>query len=143
MRPTCERSRGRASAARLLLFTAGLAGCASSASGPAERGVSAEPVQAYYTAEQADRGQRTFTTICAVCHGRTEFTGPIFQLTWMADPVGSLFEHVSTKMPQNRPGSLTAQEYADVVAYLLRINGRPAGERELPPDQELLARMRW
>jgi len=61
----------------------------------------------------------------------------------MADPVGSLFEHVSTKMPQNRPGSLSDQEYADVVAYLLQINGRPAGERELPPDQELLARMRW
>jgi S-disulfanyl-L-cysteine oxidoreductase SoxD len=46
-------------------------------------------------------------------------------------------------MPQDRPGSLSAEEYADVVAYILRLNGRPAGERELPADAALLARMRW
>jgi mono/diheme cytochrome c family protein len=105
--------------------------------------MAAEPVSAYYTAEQAARGQRTFGRICAVCHGRTEFTGPIFQVTWMADPVEALFEHISTKMPQNRPGSLSAQEYIDVVAYMLQLNRRPAGDRELPPDPELLARMTW
>jgi len=105
--------------------------------------MSSEPVTAYYTAEQAARGQRTFGSICAVCHGRNEFTGPIFQVTWMQDPIGALYEHISTKMPQNRPGSLTPQEYIDVVAYMLQLNRRPAGDRELPADPELLAEMTW
>jgi hypothetical protein len=46
-------------------------------------------------------------------------------------------------MPQDRPGSLSAEEYAAIVAYLLQLNGRAAGDRELPADEALLGRMRW
>jgi polar amino acid transport system substrate-binding protein len=120
-----------------------VAGCASGSGGASSGTGPAATVEAYYTADQSARGQRTFSTICAVCHGRNEFTGPIFQVTWMADPVGAIYDHISTKMPQNRPGSLSAQEYVDVIAYMLQLNRRPAGERELPADPELLARMRW
>lgn len=81
--------------------------------------------------------------MCSTCHGRNEFSGPIFAITWRADPVGSLFEHVSTAMPQDRPGSLTPQQYIDVVAYILQLNGIQPGERELPPDLALLGRMEW
>jgi mono/diheme cytochrome c family protein len=102
-----------------------------------------EPTVATYTAEQAARGEQVFTTVCAVCHGRNEFVGPIFALTWMADPVGHLFEHISTAMPQDRPGSLAPEAYAAVVAYMLRLNGRPAGDRELPADPAVLGTMRW
>jgi mono/diheme cytochrome c family protein len=148
MTPGIGRSRGRAHAPRLLLLHLGLAGCASAApatppAGPEEAAVIAEPVAAEFTAEQATRGQRVFTTVCAVCHGRNEFTGPIFALTWMAEPVGHLFQHISTAMPQDRPGSLSAEEYAAIVAYMLQLNGRTAGDRELPADAELLGRTRW
>jgi mono/diheme cytochrome c family protein len=102
-----------------------------------------ERAAAFYTAPQAERGRRTFTTVCAVCHGMSEFTGPIFAFTWMADPVGHLFQHISTAMPQDDPGSLTPEEYAAVVAYLLQLNGRPAGERELPADEERLDTLWW
>jgi mono/diheme cytochrome c family protein len=105
--------------------------------------VSDEPVQAVYTVEQASRGERVFGSTCSVCHGRNEFTGPIFGLTWRAEPVGSLFEHISTTMPQDSPGSLTYEQYASIVAYMLQLNGRPAGDIELPADPALLARMRW
>jgi mono/diheme cytochrome c family protein len=130
-----------------------LSGCASGRAAEASGGgaggaapseaVGGQPIAPVYTDAQASRGERVFTTVCAVCHGRNEFVGPIFAMTWMAEPVGSLFEHISTAMPQDRPGSLAAEEYAAIVAYLLRVNGRPAGERELPADAELLARMRW
>ena len=120
-----------------------VSGCASGSGGTSAGAAPATTVEAYYTTDQAVRGQRTFSTICAVCHGRNEFTGPIFQVTWMADPVGAIYDHISTKMPQNRPGSLSAQEYVDVIAHMLQLNRRPAGERELPADPELLARMRW
>jgi mono/diheme cytochrome c family protein len=135
--------RSRAGVARLLLLWVTAGGCASGAGGGASGAAPAATVEAYYTADQAARGQRTFSTICAVCHGRNEFSGPIFQVTWMADPVGAIYDHISTKMPQNRPGSLSAQEYVDVIAYMLQLNRRPTGERELPTDPELLARMRW
>ncbi|HET9948376.1 MAG TPA: cytochrome c [Longimicrobiales bacterium] len=132
----------------------GLAACASAPPEPAgARGgpgapaagapAAGAPVAATYTTEQADRGGQVFGTVCSACHGRREFTGPIFELTWMAEPVGALFQHISTAMPRDDPGSLTAEEYAAVVAYMLRLNGRPPGERELPADAEALARMRW
>ena len=43
-------------------------------------------------------------------------------------------------MPENNPGSLTDQEYVDVIAYMLSFNGMPAGDDELPPDPQSLAR---
>ena len=46
-------------------------------------------------------------------------------------------------MPQDRPGSLSAEEYAAIVAYFLQLNGRQAGDSELPADAELLGRRRW
>jgi S-disulfanyl-L-cysteine oxidoreductase SoxD len=132
------RSRGKRCVPRLLsLLAAGCTPVAPEAPAPTE------PAVAFYTAEQAAEGQRIFTTVCAVCHGRNEFTGPIFQLTWMHEPVGHLFQHVSTAMPQDDPGSLDPERYAAVVAYMLQLNGRPAGERRLPADAELLARLRW
>ena len=138
-------SRGRARVPRLLFFrrfllASGTVGCTAS---PPQPPATPEPARAFYTAEQAAEGQRVFTTVCAVCHGRNEFTGPIFQLTWMEEPVGHLFEHVSTAMPQDDPGSLAPEEYAAVVAYLLQLNGRPAGERPLPADAEVLGRLTW
>lgn len=128
----------------------GLGGCGGSAAPgsvtPPEAPTGArasEPIAAFYTAEQAERGQRVFTTVCAVCHGRNEFTGPIFALTWMAEPVGHLFQHISAAMPQDDPGSLAPDEYAAVVAYMLQLNGRAAGERALPADAEALDRLTW
>ena len=145
MTPDVQGSRGRARGPRLLFFVAWMAGCASTAPAVSTAGpsVSTETVAAVFTAEQATRGQRVFTTVCAVCHGRNEFTGPIFALTWMAEPVGHLFQHISTAMPQDRPGSLSPEEYAAIVAYLLQLNGHTAGDQELPADEDLLSRMRW
>ena len=140
-----SRGCGRGPRLLLLLATAtsvgGVSGC--TASVPEPPAPPAEPTPAFYTAEQAAEGQRTFTTVCAVCHGRNEFTGPIFALTWMEEPLGHLFEHISTAMPQDDPGSLAPEEYAAVLAYMLQLNGRPAGERRLPADAELLARLTW
>jgi hypothetical protein len=37
-------------------------------------------------------------------------------------------------MPQDKPASLGDQEYADIVAFLLKSNKYPAGEKPLEPD---------
>ena len=45
-----------------------------------------------------------------------------------------LYGYVSLAMPPDRPGQLSPQTYADLVAFLLSNNGYPAGEKELPID---------
>ena len=135
-----------------MFLLGGVAACASAGSAPpgltdASGGtsdvVTAPLTSAVYTAQQADRGQRVFSTVCSACHGRNEFSGPIFAVTWMADPIGHLFEHIRTSMPQDQPGSLSNEEYAAVLAYFLRVNGREAGDVELPADADLLSMIRW
>ena len=44
-------------------------------------------------------------------------------------------------MPENDPGGLKKEEYADVLAYILRINAYPAGYDELPTDPEALKKL--
>ena len=45
---------------------------------------------------------------------------------------------VSTQMPEDAPGSLDLEQYADIVAFVLRLNGFEAGSAELPPDAAAL-----
>jgi hypothetical protein len=45
-------------------------------------------------------------------------------------------------MPNDSPGRLKSEEYADIVAYLLKLNGIPPGPDELPADAEVLRGLR-
>jgi hypothetical protein len=45
-------------------------------------------------------------------------------------------------MPKNEPGSLQADEYVDVTAYLLKLNELPAGTDPMPADTVALKRVR-
>ena len=92
-----------------------------------------------YTTGQAERGHTTYETRCVQCHEGLEADGPglmekAFLDRWREDTLEPLFTFIQGTMPGNRPGSLDAQTYADVVAYLLEANGLPAGTRELTPD---------
>jgi mono/diheme cytochrome c family protein len=91
-----------------------------------------------FTSAQATRGGATFQQNCQRCHGLTEFSSVPFRRFWANKPLGDLFFRISTTMPRNAPGSLTPQQYADVVGYFLSLNEYPAGARELPPQQEVL-----
>jgi hypothetical protein len=46
-------------------------------------------------------------------------------------------------MPANRPGTLTRQQNADIVAYLLSFNQFPAGKEELPRDSASLMQIQF
>ena len=95
-----------------------------------------------YSAAQATRGEETYMAICVSCHPRGTYTTPGFKATWIGRPLSELFDLVKEKMPKNDPGSLTPAEYAQAVAYLLKINEVPPGEAELPPDSEALKKIR-
>jgi mono/diheme cytochrome c family protein len=84
-----------------------------------------------YTAAQAERGAATFKASCTACHDTARFTGDEFLAGWTGKSLHELFQHMSTTMPEDNPGSLKPQQYADVVAYFLKLNGYPAGKTEL------------
>jgi hypothetical protein len=42
---------------------------------------------------------------------------------WDGKPASDLMQKTSTTMPTNAPGSLDPKQYADLVAYLLQVNG--------------------
>jgi mono/diheme cytochrome c family protein len=84
-----------------------------------------------YTAAQADRGQAAFRETCEVCHAPRYFTGG-FLRNWSS--VGELFDFTVGNMPEDAPGSLSAQRYADVLAYVLKLNNLPPGDQELPAE---------
>jgi mono/diheme cytochrome c family protein len=95
-----------------------------------------------YTAVQAARGSDTFATICTGCHTPESHTGPVFMGSWGGSSLWDLFIYLSEQMPKTDPGTLSAREYLQVVAYILELNGMPAGSAELPADSAGLSRIR-
>ena len=140
-----------AAPALVLALVAGLAGAASARGGPVGAGPAgfAATVQSaggsvldgVFTPAQASRGERTFSDVCAACHDTGEFSGGRFRISWVGRPVGELFETISTLMPEADPGSLSPAEYAAIVAYLLQVNGYPAGDADLPTNVRALGQL--
>ena len=91
-----------------------------------------------YTAAQADRGQMQYEETCAACHETSQFTGNDFAGSWGGKSLFDLFDKVKTTMPEDNPGSLKPQQYADIIGYFLKLNKFPAGETELKGDAEAL-----
>lgn len=118
-----------------LALVSGTAGAQQEQSGP-QRSVLA----GVYTPEQARRGRQVFANVCAECHGGEEFTGTFMQ-SWVGATVKMLFTEVSTSMPEDNPGGLRPGQYADVLAYIFQLNGLPPGEDELPPRDDVLAKI--
>jgi mono/diheme cytochrome c family protein len=93
-----------------------------------------------YTSQQATEGRRLYRKACAHCHGphpsaigpsAPVLAGPAFTSHWEGLPLSQLFERIADTMPQDRPQSLSRQQYACVLAYLLQEAGWPAGDTPL------------
>ena len=98
-----------------------------------------------YTDAQATEGKELYDTQCALCHGamlegKTEIPAlkGRFIANWANAPVHALYEYVSRAMPQMAPGSLSPDDNAKIVAYLLKENGMPAGAKPLPTNEPAL-----
>lgn len=124
----------RASIAVITALAASVASVDSAADDVAEAAV--------YSMAQAARGESLYRANCVNCHGaRLEgnpgaaLTGPGFRARWEdgSHTLDDFYYIVRTLMPNNAPGSLTRAEYADVVAYILKVNGYPAGDADLLP----------
>ena len=96
-----------------------------------------------YTAEQAAKGEDAYGANCMGCHNTAAHMGDVFVSNWAGRPISEFYGFISSAMPKNEPGSLAPQEYASIVAYILKLNGMPAGKEPLPSDEAVLARIRF
>jgi quinoprotein glucose dehydrogenase len=99
-----------------------------------------------YTDAQAERGRASYQQACVACHRddlRGDNTAPSlvgesFMFLWGDMEVGELSARIQKVMPPERPGSLPAQTYIDIVTFILQKNGFPAGDAELGRDPAAL-----
>jgi len=104
-----------------------------------------------FTEEQAGRGVALYQQECASCHGRTmqgrgqtpALAGDDFKSNWNGQPLGDLFDKMSTSMPADRPGKLSGGQNADILAYMLQQNGFPAGSAPLAGAADALKPIRF
>ncbi len=98
----------------------------------------------WYTAKQAARGAKAYKQRCATCHGGNleggmgpELAGKQFWLAYGGKKVSTLWSAVHTQMPMTAPGSVSAKDSTDIMAYLLEKNGVPPGTVPLNDTTDL------
>jgi mono/diheme cytochrome c family protein len=95
-----------------------------------------------YSVSQASDGKDVYLGRCQSCHTAISHTGAPFRANWDKRPLSELLDYIVQKMPKDSPGTLTAEEYTQVLAYILRMNGMPAGPNDLPSDAAALKTIR-
>jgi S-disulfanyl-L-cysteine oxidoreductase SoxD len=103
-----------------------------------------------YSDVQAQRGETTYRQACVNCHGpelegadmTPPLTGGAFTANWNDLTLGDLFERIRATMPLDKPNTLTRQQNADLVAFLLKANQWPSGATELSREPGALKQIR-
>ena len=125
------------------LFAGALASCAVAA-------VAAQTTKSVwdgvYSEAQAGRGKKSYITNCAACHNEglqggdlaPALKGEEFLLRWTDHSMFEFVDRIQKTMPQDNPGGLSAQENADIVAYILQVNRFPTGQGDLPSEEAAL-----
>jgi mono/diheme cytochrome c family protein len=104
-----------------------------------------------FTEAQAKRGEKVYAAKCVICHVETllgdgtatALTGPGFLANWDGVLLGEMVDRTRTTMPDDDPGTLSRQQVADVLAFVLKFNNFPAGETELPTQAEALNQIKF
>ena len=94
-----------------------------------------------YTDAQAEDGHVKFNNNCAQCHG-PKLDGALgpnlhdakFQEIFAGKPVSDLRDFVYENMPQNAPKSLKDEELYPILAWIMKKNNVPAGDKPLTKD---------
>jgi polar amino acid transport system substrate-binding protein len=104
-----------------------------------------DPPPALYTRAPAGAGERVYLQHCVKCHGKnlqgslgpaiagTGFLQSAQRNHWSLYIIRYL---VVNNMPLHSPGSLSKEQYANVLAYLLAASCYPAGDRPFPQSDD-------
>jgi mono/diheme cytochrome c family protein len=103
-----------------------------------------------FTDAQAARGQATYQKQCASCHGDKlqgaqgpPLVADAFLSHWHTQPLSDLAGKIRNTMPADATGTLTPQQSADLVAFILKTGGFPSGKTELAADEAVLGKITW
>ncbi len=99
-----------------------------------------------YTVVQAARGENLYMGQCSSCHGAdltgtTEapgLAGEAFLGAWDQSRLSDLFDKIRMSMPARSPGTLSQQDTADLVAYMLSVGKFSGGQSDLSSDPDTL-----
>lgn len=133
-----------------LVLACGLGTLAAQEAGEGSAEAKASVWDGVYTVEQADRGAPLYAERCSECHGEglqgddvsPPLVGSDFLWDWNGTSVGDLFERIVISMPEENPKSMTPQQKADVLAFVLQQNEIPAGDAELASSKKELSPIR-
>jgi mono/diheme cytochrome c family protein len=84
------------------------------------------------SAAQVATGAKAYTQNCSSCHGAAlgggagpALTGASFKTATTGGPatVGGVFTYLTKNMPLTAPGSLTHDQYVEILAFILSKNG--------------------
>jgi PQQ-dependent dehydrogenase (methanol/ethanol family) len=88
-----------------------------------------------FSPEQAARGEQVFTQNCSGCHESDNYAGQAFQAKWGGFTLGDIYTDISVSMPPANPGGLPHEDYASIIAFLLRETGYlNEASAQLPAD---------
>ena len=73
-----------------------------------------------YSKQQAKMGESLYKDNCLICHDKKYFR-PVFR-AWEDQSLHTFYLVMSSSMPESNPGSLSRQEYIDILAYMLSLN---------------------
>ncbi len=99
-----------------------------------------------FSIAQAARGESAYAKGCARCHGAAltggdqspPLAGSAFLGNWNGQSLIDLHQRIKTTMPSDSIGIYDAKFVTDVIAFMLKANGFPAGDADLPSDDATL-----
>ena len=103
-----------------------------------------------YSEAQSQRGEELSKATCVTCHGNElagsdlapALQGDDFKGVWTGRAAAELLDKIQSTMPADQVGTLKPPQSADLVAYILKVNGYPAGAAELPADMPALQQIK-
>ena len=95
-----------------------------------------------YTSAQADRGEAIQRGACSACHSPSEWGRGRLLTRWTGRSTYEFVSNLQGIMPMDAPGSLSLQQYTDIVAYMLELNSVPPGDTELSTDENAQRQIR-
>ena len=69
--------------------------------------------------------------------------GVSFNANWTDLTLGDLADRIRISMPADKPGTLSRQQVADIVSFMLSTGSFPAGAADLPVDGEALKQIKF
>jgi mono/diheme cytochrome c family protein len=126
--------------------------CSMSAQDPARDPNQRSVWDGVYTEKQAQRGYALYGPKCLNCHGddlegdiveHPALAGGEFAWKWNGSTLEPIFERIHRDMPMKNAGTLSREQSADLLAYILSENHFPSGQHDLPGDPVALRQIRF